>query len=33
VRTVHVVTAAALLSTLAASALLAHRREGRLRDA
>ena len=33
VRTVHVVTAAALLSTLAAAALLAHRREGALRDA
>ncbi|MFM9001747.1 MAG: COX15/CtaA family protein [Opitutia bacterium] len=33
VRTVHVVTAAALLSVLAASALLAHRREGPLRDA
>lgn len=33
VRTVHVVTAAALLSTLAAATLLAHRREGALRDA
>ena len=33
VRTVHVVTAAALLSALTAAALLAHRREGTLRDA